>query len=219
MKTFLLGILTLSCVISMAQAKLGMGKEISFVPGDTVVANTTVTLTCYVKNTGNALFSGTYTLNVALNNGTITPIAFTTNTIVVNSGDSITETATFTAQVGTNGWRVAGNGNTIVVWPISNGFDTTDSTRTILTVIEPQGIHDLEKEIFSMYPNPTTDVLMIKTKREFLFEKYYIYDINAREIMNGFYSIDISVKGLNKGIYWLVLENEGKRYKQKFIKN
>lgn len=218
MKNILLGLFTITSVMSLAQAKLGMSGNSSFNPGDTVLANTTVTLTSIVKNKGNAPFSGTFTLNVALNNGTITPIALATSSTTINPNDSIPVTTTFTAQTGANGWKVAGNGNLIVVWPISPGIETVDSLRTILTVLEPQGIYDIEKEVFTIYPNPTKEVLYIKQTNTFIFKSYTIYDIAVREIESNEFTEQINVRPLPKGIYWIVLSDGDKRYKQKFIK-
>ena len=218
MKRILLGLFTITSIMGLAQVKLGMSKTHIFNPGDSVIANTTVTLTTFVINKGNAPFSGTLTLNVALNNGTITPIATTVSSTSLNANDSVAIITSFTVQTGGNGWKLAGNGNVIVVWPISSGIQTLDSLNTILTVYEPQGIYDLEKEVFIIYPNPTKDVLYIKEKNESAFKSYIIYDITARKIDSNEFNEQINIKQLPKGIYWIVLSGGDKRYKQKFIK-
>lgn len=218
MKNILLGLFTITSLMGLAQAKLGMRFNHSFSPSDSVLVNTTVNLTATVENKGNIPFLGTFTLNVALNNGTITPIAAVVSTTSLSPNDSIQVITTFTAQAGANGWKVAGNGNVIVVWPISSGIETVDSLNTILTVYEPQGIHDFEKELFTIYPNPTKELLQIKQTMPFVFESYTIYDITAREIESNAFAEQITIRQLPKGIYWLVLSNGDKRYKQKFIK-
>lgn len=108
MKNIFIGLFTLTSVLSIAQAKLGMGIYYNISPSDTVVANTTVTLTTVVLNKGNVPYFGTYTLNVGLLNGSVTPIAANTNSAGINPSDSVTEVSTFTAQTSANGWKVAG---------------------------------------------------------------------------------------------------------------
>lgn len=81
------------------------------------------------------------------------------------------------------------------------------------------GIENTQKEnTFSIYPNPATDQLIIKSEMNFV--AFSIYDITGRLVENGQpTSSSINVTDLEKGIYILRLTDQsGKIYEQKFVK-
>ncbi|MEI6311272.1 MAG: T9SS type A sorting domain-containing protein [Bacteroidota bacterium] len=76
--------------------------------------------------------------------------------------------------------------------------------------------------IFSLYPNPSSDKIMIE-KKENLNKNYHIeiIDIRARKILeSGFdnYTQLIDISALSKGMYYIVLKDELNTYISKFIK-
>ncbi len=67
-----------------------------------------------------------------------------------------------------------------------------------------------------IYPNPTTDILYIKS--DINLTKINIYDINGRQLIkSNTVSESVDVSRLTKGIYSLELENDGRKVTKQFI--
>jgi hypothetical protein len=147
-------------------------------------------------------------------------ILLTGNTLSVtlNPGDSTSAILTFTANAGQNGFKSSGNGNTIVVWPVSMNIQTVDSLHTNFVIDDHAGIIEYNSSSFSLYPNPANDKIYIKQINGIRFKQIIIYDVLAREIKQEAYSEIIDIKDLQTGIYWILISNGEKSYRQKFIK-
>jgi hypothetical protein len=112
----------------------------------------------------------------------------------------------------------------VVTWP-SGVVDTilNPSSNQTLSVVEGAtlAVDSFTNNEFSIYPNPTKDVLNIKfNASETQISSVEIFDMLGRQIMKSdIASENISVQSLNKGTYIILLKDaEGKSYAQKFIK-
>ena len=69
---------------------------------------------------------------------------------------------------------------------------------------------------FTIYPNPVSDILNIKTQDEVL--NVMIYDISGRQINTRINNNQIDVSDLTKGFYIINVVTDRASYQQKFIK-
>lgn len=76
---------------------------------------------------------------------------------------------------------------------------------------------EVKKLEFSIYPNPVTDILYIKTQEKVL--NVAIYDVSGKLINTQFNNGQINVSGLPKGMYILRANTDKAVYQQKLIKN
>jgi ASPIC and UnbV/FG-GAP-like repeat/Secretion system C-terminal sorting domain len=85
---------------------------------------------------------------------------------------------------------------------------------TLLTTTENSSSY------FSIYPNPTNDILNVKLNTTDLIENATIYDLSGRHIMNSdLVNQTIDVKSLSTGSYLLLLKDKkGNSYSQKFVR-
>ena len=104
-----------------------------------------------------------------------------------------------------------GQNNTLfrcIVSENSNCSDTTDVA--VLTVEDNTGLDDLNKDIFNVYPNPTTNSFTISSDN-LINSEFKIIDAQGREVLTGSmngqeHTIDISK--LSKGVYSVVFEQQ-----------
>lgn len=66
----------------------------------------------------------------------------------------------------------------------------------------------------SIYPNPVSTVLNIKTEGDLQAE---IYDMNGRKLMTAF-SKSINIQDLKAGVYTITVKQDGKSTAMKFVK-
>jgi len=83
------------------------------------------------------------------------------------------------------------------------------------------GIEEIKiEEKVSIFPNPVSSILSIKSKEDFNFQ-IYIYDITGelvlnKKIMSG---IDLNVENLHDGIYNIVIETTDSKYTKQIVKH
>lgn len=111
----------------------------------------------------------------------------------------------------------------IIRWP-SGTVDTilNPSSNQLLTVVEGStlGIGQVESSFFSVYPNPTADVINIQMPNNSVVKNAQIFDLNARTVIRTEINNNtVDVKSLSSGTYLLSLQDaQGKQHTQKFIK-
>lgn len=111
----------------------------------------------------------------------------------------------------------------IIRWP-SGTVDTilNPSSNQFLTVVEGStlGLGQVESSFFSIYPNPTADVINIKMPNNSEVKNAQIYDLNGRTVIRTTINNNtVDVKSLSSGAYILSLQDaQGKQHTQKFIK-
>ena len=112
--------------------------------------------------------------------------------------------------------------NIIVYWP-SGIIDviSNPSINTTHEIIEGSTLSVTDEALVdtSVYPNPVEDKLNIKTSADITDKIATIFDINGKRVINlKLKSNTINVSQLQRGIYFLRLESNGKSIKRKFIK-
>jgi hypothetical protein len=85
------------------------------------------------------------------------------------------------------------------------------------------GISDIyNSDAFSIFPNPTTDILTVILMDYAAENQISIADISGKEvyrkIFTNEYKMDIPVNNLAKGLYFIRISNSQKSYCQKFVK-
>ena len=102
-------------------------------------------------------------------------------------------------------------------------FNPTIITNTVSTeVIDELSVEDFETQDISIFPNPTTDVLTIKSNMP--IQMLNIFDISGREIKTynitkHTYTMELAIGDLSKGIYLLKVVSNEKTVVKKLIKN
>lgn len=218
----------LTGLISYGQvgAKIGMSPIITFTPASattpssTVSYSTSVSFTAYVKNYGTTAYSGN--INVISKRDTISGVSLDTVGIATSLGpnDSIAVVSSFIPSQGVGAFFVAGNGNTIVVWPyiLSGTAIPGDSVRSTIWINTPMSVFEFEKNQFKLYPNPVVNELTIKPLSGTTYKSIIIYDVFARKVKELSFKETISVSELNAGSYWMIINSEDKSYRINFIK-
>ncbi len=140
----------------------------------------------------------------------------------IRSGHGFSHMSSLNAYFGIG--RATSITKVIIKWP-SGTVDTilNPAINQALFVIERSTLNtnDYIQNDFVIYPNPTTELLTVHfNSTEQLKTTASIFDLNGRMVLLSTIENDsISVKSLEKGTYFIVLENEiGKRYFSKFIK-
>lgn len=106
---------------------------------------------------------------------------------------------------------------------VSNGCGNDTITQNIV-VVKPTGINQIEGLNLILYPNPASELVVIKgnTNEKRTFNMCIINNLGQvifQEFINiqGDWNKEIAVSHLNSGIYHLILENNGQRNAIRFI--
>lgn len=226
MKTIALFLSLFISIMGFAQAKLGMSSAYSITPTSATSSSIgasygqTITVSCYVRNKGNAVFNGGIDVKRKVTSPGYQSTDSTTQVIVstINPGDSVF--VSFTDTINPIRYKQSGNGNTVVVWPISTGITTTDSLFTIPVYVNtPSSVGELAKNKLLVYPSPAGDVLYIKPETGVEYNSISIYDIQMKEVMKLPFKETIDLKALAPGLYHIyVSTNRQADYTTLFIK-
>lgn len=218
----------LSClsIYSYAQPKLGMSPIYTVTPTSAINAtvgvapNTNFYIQGWVKNKGNVIFSGDIKVLLALDTIPGPPVPLDTATyinVLLAPGDSLAvadSASTSPAQ----GFKSGGNGNTIVVWPISTSAQTIDSLRTVVYVSPFAGIEELGIQPLDVYPNPAGSRLYIKAPENVALKTIAVHDIYMRKVMECDYTGLVDLSPLRAGTYWIRAVANNRAYAVLIIK-
>ncbi|SDQ52543.1 Por secretion system C-terminal sorting domain-containing protein [Chryseobacterium soldanellicola] len=113
----------------------------------------------------------------------------------------------------------------VVKWP-SGIVDVINNVtaNTTLNVVEGSFLNTKDvqatQETFTVYPNPTQDIINFKTTNDFIPVVAKVYEMSGRMVLQAkIERSSISVKELNSGNYVLVVtDKNGKNYSQKITK-
>ncbi len=111
----------------------------------------------------------------------------------------------------------------VIKWP-SGIVDTINNPAVNQSVLVVEGstlgIEDFSSASFSLFPNPTKDVLNIKTNNDLIMKSAQVYDLNGKLVLQSeLTSASVNVETLTTGTYILLLrDSNGKDYSQKFLK-
>ena len=189
-----------------AQATLGIGagRQV-FGIDDTVCTGYTDVYSVYVKNKGNAAYTGTVYLYtyVDSSNGFLQDGSFDTAFVSLAPGDSVQMYHTHAYD--TMGVFRAG-GNIVVIWPSGNSISTVDSS--LLTPVDMEicsGVNDITQEhSVVLFPNPSDNDIFIRNENEQNeVVRIRVLDISGREVAFYHNAQIISVRSLSPGLYFL----------------
>ncbi len=76
-----------------------------------------------------------------------------------------------------------------------------------------------DKTIISLFPNPATDIINIKTENDFNIQRINIVDGMGNLVYNGNASNSIDISNLNPGVYFMNIMGSNSRTSSRFIKN
>ena len=94
-----------------------------------------------------------------------------------------------------------------------HGYETKFGVNTNL------GVEDLNVSEFSIYPNPTSEMLNVEGNTQ--IEKVVIYDLLGRTVLENSPMAEktqINISSLNNGVYLVSITSEGKRTVRKIVK-
>ncbi|MES2761695.1 MAG: T9SS type A sorting domain-containing protein [Bacteroidota bacterium] len=228
MKRLLIFLFVLTKLVSYGQSKIGMSPVFSFMPsaaGNSTVGvqfGDTVRLTVYIKNSGNAAFTGgvKVTAKRDTTGGVLCDSSGVFFSVPFLPNDSVAITLAFNPTSGIYEFKSGGNGNTIVVWPyiVSGTTMLGDSVRPVVWINNVNSVFEFEKNQFKIYPNPVLHDITIKPLKEGRYTSIIIYDMFARKVKETSFKETTDVSDLTPGSYWMIIRSEEKSYRINFIK-
>jgi hypothetical protein len=184
---------------------------------DTVLMGDQVTYLVVVKNQDTSTFTGAYWLFFGVDTGgLVTPydsIQVQPASGSISSGG--TDTTLRTDSILPT--RFVDGGNVIIIWPGAPDIINVDSTRFDVYVINFNSIPESEDDLFTVYPNPTTGFLFIRS--EFLIEQVRIFNASGQLIKTEKQTNNITLTDLPPGIYFTeIINSRGETKTIKIIK-
>ncbi|MEI7486953.1 MAG: DUF5074 domain-containing protein [Chryseobacterium sp.] len=177
-------------------------------------------------DTTNPVVSNTFPSQVSVNSATTIDLK-----TVISDGDNLaaaivksiksnSNTAVVSAVINANEELVLtpqGSGTADIVLSFNSNGKVVEKTLVLNATNSTLATAEVKKLQSGIYPNPTTDVLNIKTQDKVM--NAVIFDLSGKminaEINNG----QINVSTLTKGMYILKVVTDKAVYQQKFIKN
>lgn len=139
---------------------------------------------------------------------------------IVKSIKSNSNTAILSAVINLNDELVLtsqGTGTADVVLSFNSNGKVVEKTLTVNTTTSTLATAEVKKLQLGIYPNPTSDVLNIKTQEKIV--SAVIFDLSGKMINAPINNGQINVSTLTKGMYILKVVTDKAVYQQKFIKN
>lgn len=222
--TLSLLLLIIACLQAKAQNLVGIyNHTISISPSFTVNNNTSITVSGQVVNLGTTPFTGDIHVNIAIDSSsTSTPKYYWRSTMsypVVNfppNGILLFNVSDIASD--NNGYKVAGNGTTVVAWPIAGSLSdslTGNDSAFVNVYILPlaQSVNELElleKQLQNL-PNPLTQSIHFTNTENWAVE---LIDMNGKaiEILNDsstkLSNHKLEISNYSKGLYLLHFKNK-----------
>ncbi|WP_081413972.1 T9SS type A sorting domain-containing protein [Chryseobacterium daeguense] len=139
---------------------------------------------------------------------------------VVKSVRSNTNSSIVSAVINSNDELVLtpqGNGSASIVIGFNSNGRVVEKTLEIASSTSVLATSEVKKLEFSIYPNPATDIVNIRTQEKILTVS--VYDMSGKIVNAPFSNGQINVSMLPKGIYILIAKTDKAVYQQKLIKN
>jgi hypothetical protein len=139
---------------------------------------------------------------------------------IVKSVKSNSNPSAVSATINTNDELVItpiGNGTASIVVSFNSNGKVVDKTLSITSSTSVLATAEVKKLEFSIYPNPVTDILNIRTQEKVL--NVSVYDMSGKLVNAQFSNGQVNVSMLPKGVYILIAKTEKAVYQQKLIKN
>lgn len=139
---------------------------------------------------------------------------------IVKSVKSNSNTAILSAVINLDDELVLtpqGSGTADIVLSFNSNGKVVEKTLTVNTTTSTLATAEVKKIQLGIYPNPTSDVLNIKTQEKIV--SAVIFDLSGKMINAPINNGQINVSTLTKGMYILKVVTDKAVYQQKFIKN
>lgn len=95
--------------------------------------------------------------------------------------------------------------------------ETEDYT---INIVSNLSLDDFNQDQFSIYPNPSQNVVNIESKNNLIIESIKIVDLSGKIIIEkNQYTNQVDIENLSNGMYIVEVASEGRIYKKKLIKN
>lgn len=177
-------------------------------------------------DTTNPVVSNTFPSQVSVNSATTIDLK-----TVISDGDNLaaaivksiksnSNTAVVSAVINANEELVLtpqGSGTADIVLSFNSNGKVVEKTLIVNATNSTLATAEVKKLQFGIYPNPTTDVLNIKTQDK--VTNAVIFDLSGKMINAQINNGQINVSALTKGMYILKVVTDKAVYQQKFIKN
>lgn len=177
-------------------------------------------------DTTNPVVSNTFPSQVSVNSATTIDLK-----TVISDGDNLaaaivksiksnSNTAVVSAVINANEELVLtpqGSGTADIVLSFNSNGKVVEKTLVVNATNSTLATAEVKKLQFGIYPNPTTDVLNIKTQDKVM--NAVIFDLSGKMINAQINNGQINVSTLTKGMYILKVVTDKAVYQQKFIKN
>lgn len=230
-KTHLLSLLLFASSIIVGQTKVSINNStVSVSPSYTLNNGTAISAMGQVKNTGTATITGNVHVNMAIDtSSTSIPKYYkrsTATTPVVGFAPNAIFNFTVTDVAdGGNGYKIAGNGTTIVIWSVVGlSTDTTtslDSAFTNVYVIDLTSIdnwQDFENNILSIQNPLTENIQLIYNKA--IYTSLQLANVQGKCFNSAIKQDYLDISTLAKGLYYLTFINtKGEPFTKKIMIN
>lgn len=110
-----------------------------------------------------------------------------------------------------------GNGTAEIVVSFNSNGKIAEKTLMVTSSAQVLGTAEAKKILFSIYPNPATDLLNIRTSEKII--EVSLFDMSGKKIDVLYNNGQVNVSALPKGIYIVRATTEKAVYQQKLIKN
>lgn len=192
-----------------------------FSRGMNLVGGSTVTFTYYVRKYTNAGNGGTNN-SMTVKIGTARTAVAQTVTLKTHANLSSTthtlQTATYVVPA-TGVYYVGFNCTTPQQTTANNGAILVDA----FSASSPLGVNDFISDKFTVFPNPTKDILNISSEENLLFSNITINDLNGREIksigVNSLSNTQLNIADLASGMYLINIATDQGKAVKKIIKD
>jgi hypothetical protein len=95
--------------------------------------------------------------------------------------------------------------------------ETEDYT---INIVSNLSLDDFNQDQFSIYPNPSQNVVNIESKNNLIIESVKIVDLSGKLIIEKNQNTNqVDIENLSNGMYIVEVASEGRIYKKKLIKN
>lgn len=98
------------------------------------------------------------------------------------------------------------------------GAGKINAYAAVLMALDFLGTEEIKQDNFSVYPNPSCDVINLNFDQEITAKTVKIYDLNGKATEVQITDKQINVSNLSTGTYVLKIELKGRVYQQKFVK-
>ncbi len=165
-----------------------------------------------ILNDAGEVYFADGSLSLTNSTGVATPA---TGNIVVPAG-ALTGNTRMRIKKEYNTDAAAASASTLFKNPCAVGSNYGQAEDYTITVTASMGVSEITKDLFSVYPNPVSEILNIKSDEKIL--SVSIYDMSGRAMNVGAVNNQIDVRHLQSGTYLLEIKTSSGKQTKKFIK-